>query len=265
MEEELRRPFSLTAYGSQEVAVVILARNEERTIGEVVTGAASYAHEVIVMDGHSRDRTAAIASGLGAKVYTDPGRGKGAAIRQSLTLTGADVIVFMDADGSHDPADIPKLALPVIRGETDLCVGSRFAGGSDELSVGVGQLIRTIGNISMNIAINKRWRVALTDTLNGFRAVDRQAAGAIGLREDRHTIEQEMVMKMLRHGYRVINAPTHEYERKFGASHINIWKEWPKFVWCVVVNLVPSDLPKRKPPLPLDREAEEAQLETREL
>jgi dolichol-phosphate hexosyltransferase len=269
MEEELRRPFSLTTYGSQEVAAVILARNEERTIGEAVKGAARFAHKVIVMDGHSSDQTAAIASGMGAKVYTDPGRGKGGAIRQSLTLTDADVIVFMDADGSHDPSDIPRLALPVIRGETDLCVGSRFAGGSDELSVSVGQLIRTIGNISMNIAINKRWQVALTDTLNGFRAVDRQAALNIGLREDRHTIEQEMVMKMLRHGYRVINTPTHEYNRKFGESHINIWKEWPMFVWCVFVNLIPGDLPKRKPPLEpsrqIDNEAEKAQLETREL
>lgn len=269
MEKEFRRHFSISVYGSQEVAAVILARNEERTIGEIVKGAALFAHTVIVMDGHSSDRTAAIASGNGAKVFTDPVRGKGAAIRQSLTLTDADVIVFLDADGSHDPADIPRLALPVIRGETDLCVGSRFAGGSDELSVGVAQLIRTIGNISINIAINKRWRVALTDTLNGFRAVDRQAALSIGLREDRQTIEQEMVMKMLRHGYRVINTPTHEYERKFGVSHINIWKEWPMFVWCVFVNLIPRDLPKRKPPLQpsrhLDNEAEKAQLETREL
>jgi glycosyltransferase involved in cell wall biosynthesis len=269
MEDELRKPFSITSYGSQEVAAVILARNEERTIGEIVEGASRVAHRVIVMDGHSSDRTAAIASGLGASVYTDPGRGKGAAIRQSLSLTEADVIVFLDADGSHDPADIPRLALPVIKGETDLCVGSRFAGGSDELSVGVGQLIRTIGNISMNIAINKRWRVSLTDTLNGFRAVDRQAALNIGLREDRHTIEQEMVMKMLRHGYRVINTPTHEYERKYGVSHINIWKEWPMFVWCVIVNLIPSDLPKRKPEIQTsrhsDQEAEKARLETREL
>jgi hypothetical protein len=144
-------------------------------------------------------------------------------------------------------------------------VGSRFAGGSDELSVGVGQLIRTIGNISMNIAINKRWDVALTDTLNGFRAVDRLALLDIGLREDRHTIEQEMIMKALRHGYRVINTPSHEYERKFGESHINIWKEWPKFVWCVIVNLIPRDLPKRKPRIQLEREVEEPKLETREL
>ena len=151
--------------------------------------------------------------------------------------------MFMDADGSHDPADIPRLAAPIVDGAVDLCVGSRFTGGSEELSITVGQLVRTIGNISMNIAINKRWGVELTDTLNGFRAVRRQAALGVGLREDIHTIEQEMVMKMLRAGYRVMNIPTHEYRRRHGESHIKIWRQWPKFVLCVLTHVVRRSRP----------------------
>src|SRR6266513_2415425 len=195
-------------YSGQRVAGVILARNEELTILEAVRGASRFVDQVIVMDGRSKDRTAAIAAEAGATVHIDNGQGKVAATRQILELVDADVIVFMDADGSHDPADIPHLALPVVHGQADLCVGSRFAGGSDELSVGFAQLIRSNGNILMNIAINKRWNVSLSDTLNGFRAIRRQAALSIGLRENRHTIEQEMVMKMLRYGYRVMNVPT---------------------------------------------------------
>ncbi len=239
------KPFKLNEYGTTRVAAVISAKNEEKTIREAVKGAASFVHEVVVMDGHSSDETAAIAKRAGAIVYTDPCKGKGSAIRQSLELVDATVVVFMDADGSHDAADIPKLALPVVRNETDLCIGSRFAGGSDELSADVSQLIRTIGNISMNISINKRWDVSLTDTLNGFRAIHRQAVLSVELKENRHTIEQEMVMKMLRYGYRVTNIPTHEYTRRFGQSHINIWKEWPKFVWCVIVNLMHKNPPKQ--------------------
>jgi glycosyltransferase involved in cell wall biosynthesis len=229
--------FDQTDYGNCRVAAVILARNEERTIREVVQGAARFVHDVVMMDGRSTDRTAGVASEVGATVHIDNGKGKGAATRQSLELIDADVVVFMDADGSHDPADIPRLALPIVRDQTDLCVGSRFAGGSDELSIGFAQLIRSNGNILMNIAINKRWKVSLSDTLNGFRAIRRQAALSIGLKENRHTIEQEMVMKMLRYGYRVMNVPTHEYERKYGRSHINIWKEWPMFVSCVITNI----------------------------
>jgi glycosyltransferase involved in cell wall biosynthesis len=225
------------------VVTVILAKNEELSIAEAVSGAGRYCGRVVVMDGHSADLTAERARAEGAEVYADPGNGKGAAIRASLSLVREPVVVFMDADGSHDPADIPRLVEPIEAGNTDLCVGSRFTGGSDELSITVGQLVRTIGNISMNIAINKRWGVELTDTLNGFRAVRREAALRVGLCEDIHTIEQEMVMKMLLAGYRVMNIPTHEYRRRHGKSHIKIWRQWPKFVWCVLTHVVRTSRP----------------------
>jgi dolichol-phosphate mannosyltransferase len=227
----------------KSVVTVILAKNEERSISEAVEGAREYCAKVVVMDGHSTDLTVERARAAGAEVHADPGRGKGAAIRASLSLVDEPVVVFMDADGSHDPADIPRLAAPIEEGAVDLCVGSRFTGGSEELSITIGQLIRTIGNISMNIAINKRWRVELTDTLNGFRAVRRTAALDIGLREDIHTIEQEMVMKMLLAGYSVMNTPTHEYSREYGESHIKIWRQWPRFVWCVVKHVAAVNRP----------------------
>ena len=228
-------------YDRSTVTVVILARNESQSIAAVVRSASEWCGTVLVMDGRSTDGTAEVAREAGARVFQDEGKGKGSAIRQSLSLCDTDFVVFMDADGSHDAADIEALVTPVAHHGADLCVGSRFAGGSDELSVNTSQLIRTIGNILMNIAINKRWGVELTDTLNGYRAVRRAAALSVGLEEDTHTIEQEMVMKFLRHGFVVMNAPTHEYKREFGASHIRIWIEWPKFVWCVVRNIVVTD------------------------
>jgi len=228
---------------SKSVVTVILAKDEELSIAEAVSGARRYCERVVVMDGHSTDLTVKRARAEGAEVHADPGKGKGAAIRASLSLVEEPIVVFMDADGSHDPADIPRLAAPIAAGNADLCVGSRFTGGSEELSITIGQLIRTIGNISMNIAINKRWGVELTDTLNGFRAVRREAALEVGLREDIHTIEQEMVMKMLLAGYRVINIPTHEYSRQHGESHIKIWRQWPRFVGCVVKHVVAVNRP----------------------
>lgn len=228
-------------YDRTDVTVVILARNESQSIEEVVRNASAWCNDVLVMDGRSTDRTAEIAREAGARVVSDQGRGKGAALRQSLGLCQTRFVVFIDADGSHDPRDIARLVGRLSELNADLCIGSRFAGGSDELSVSFGQLVRTVGNILMNIAINKRWGVELTDTLNGFRAARRQSAIDVGLQEDTHTIEQEMVMKFLRHGLVVVNEPTHEYKRLFGVSHIRIWREWPKFVWCVVRNIVVRD------------------------
>lgn len=223
--------------GDVRIAAVICAKNEERSIAAVVRGARAHVQEVLVLDGHSSDATVEAAAAAGATVHLDPGRGKGSAVRRSLELTDADIVVFLDADGSHDPDDIRRLLQPLLAGELDLCVGSRFTGGSEELSISLGQLIRTIGNISMNIVINKRWGTRLTDTLNGFRAVRRRLALDAGLTEDRHTIEQEMVMKMLRRGFRVGNTPTHEFARRHGQSHIRVWREWPRFVWCVLINV----------------------------
>ena len=67
-------------------------------------------------------------------------------------------------------------------------------------------------------------------------------AQSLALKENRHTIEQEMVIQALRRGYRVMNIPTHEYARTYGESTINIWREWPNFVWCLIRNLVQPSL-----------------------
>ncbi|MCK5377104.1 MAG: hypothetical protein KAJ97_08490, partial [Acidobacteria bacterium] len=67
-----------------------------------------------------------------------------------------------------------------------------------------------------------------------------------------HTIEQEMVMKMLRSGYRVVNIPTHEYPRRYGESHIKIWRQWPRFVLCVLTHVVSPSQPSGLPPTSRD-------------
>jgi glycosyltransferase involved in cell wall biosynthesis len=221
-----------------EISVVISAKNEEMTVAGVVRGARTYSDDVIVMDGHSTDGTVGLAREAGATVHADTAQGKGAAVREGLRIARGRIVVLMDADGSHDASALPALVAPIRAAAADLVVGSRFTGGSEELTATLPQLVRMIGNVSMNIAINWRFGAALTDTLNGFRAIRRDVVDELGLRENRHTIEQEMIIQALRRGYRVVNVPTHEYARRHGRSRINIWLEWPLFVWCLARNLV---------------------------
>ena len=220
------------------VTVVIPTRNEEPTIAEIIDGCKHYADEILVIDGHSTDRTREIAKEKGVRVEFDHGKGKGEALRTAIELVTGDIIVFIDADGSHDPNDIPKLVQPIKEGKADMVVGSRGKGGSDELHGDVAKFIRMIGSDIICLVINYRFNVRLTDSQNGFRAIRTDVARVLNLKEDITTIEQEMTIKCLKKGYTISEVPTHEYERKHGESVINVWKVWPRYIWSVIKNII---------------------------
>ncbi|HUT74976.1 MAG TPA: glycosyltransferase family 2 protein [Armatimonadota bacterium] len=212
------------------ITVIVPAREEEATIAAVVADARRYAREVVVVDGESRDRTVEQARLALADVVCDDGLGKGAALRIGARHARGEVLVFMDADGSHDPADIPRLAAPILRGEAELVVGSRMLGGSDELHGTFDNFIRNTGSCLLAVLVNRRWHARLTDIENGFRAVRKQALLALGTRERGFLIEQEMVLKCLKAGYRVAEVASHEYERAAGCSKLPTRQGW-RFVW----------------------------------
>lgn len=220
------------------MSVVIPTKNEEGLIGQIVESVRPYADEVLVIDGHSSDRTRDIAAARGARVELDGGKGKGEALRRSMTSATGDIVVFIDADGSHDPKDIPALVAPIKAGAADMVIGSRGKGGSDELHGTLEQFIRYVGSQLIMLAINYRWNVRLTDSQNGFRAVRRDVGLKLGLRANLTTIEQEMLMRALKLGYRVDEIPTHEYERKWGTSKVVVWKLWSAYLWSFFRNIV---------------------------
>ena len=218
------------------VTVVIPSRNEEGLIGEIVDAVRPYG-DVLVVDGHSTDRTRDIATEHGARVVLDGGKGKGQAIRQALRETTTDIVVFIDADGSHDTRDIPALVAPIAEGRADLVIGSRGKGGSDELHGTFGQFIRYVGSQLIMLAINYRWGVRLSDSQNGFRAIRREVGLALDLTSNLTTIEQEMLMRALKLGYRVDEVASHEYERKWGQSKVVVWKLWWAYLWSFWRNI----------------------------
>jgi dolichol-phosphate mannosyltransferase len=220
------------------VTVVIPTKNEEGLIGDIVDSVRPYADEILVIDGHSTDTTRDLAAAHGARVELDGGKGKGEALRRALESATGDVVVFIDADGSHDPKDIPSLVGPIKAGAADMVIGSRGKGGSDELHGTVEQFIRYVGSQLIMLAINYRWNVRLTDSQNGFRAVRREVGRRLGLKSNLTTIEQEMLMRALKLGYRVDEVPTHEYERKWGTSKVVVWKLWAAYLWSFFRNIV---------------------------
>jgi dolichol-phosphate mannosyltransferase len=222
----------------ENLTVAICTKNESDGIQEVIESCKPFCNNILVVDGHSTDNTVEKAKACGAAVILDGGKGKGDGIRTAIDYLTDGIIVFIDGDLSHEAKDIPLLAQPIIDGQSDLVIGSRKRGGSDELHGSLGEFIRLTGSGIITLSINYRFGVRLTDTQNGFRSISVKAAKKLNLKEDIFTIEQEMVMKALKKGYRVFEVPSHEYRRKYGNSKIVIHKVAVRYVWTLLKYLI---------------------------
>ena len=220
-----------------DLTAVLAARNEAATIAEVVGRCHEYASRVLVVDGHSTDGTAAAARAAGAEVVLDHGRGKGDAIRTAIPLVTTSITLFIDADGSHEPADIPAVVAPVKNGVADHVSASRLRGGSSELHGGFDEFFRLAGSSFITACINKRFGVRLSDSQNGFRAIRTDVLKTLELREDLTTIEQEMIIKTLRKGFRMAEVPSHEYCRRHGTSRIRVSRVAHRYVSSLIRHL----------------------------
>jgi dolichol-phosphate mannosyltransferase len=222
-----------------DLTAVIAARDEEATIADVVRACRSYAREIlVVVHRHNADRTAARAEEAGARILVDGGRGKGQAMRLAAVEVRTPLILFIDADGSHDARDIPKLVQPILNGEADHVSASRLTGGSSELHGGFDEFLRLAGSSFITACINRRFGVRLSDSQNGFRAIRTEVFRQLRLSANSTTIEQEMIMKTLALGYRVAEVPSHEYERRSGRSHISVRRAAPAYVLNLLKHLL---------------------------
>lgn len=220
-----------------KITIAVPTKNEQETIKPILKECRPFADELLVVDGHSTDQTRELAEDMGAKVILDNGKGKGDGVRVAIKEATGDVILFIDADGSHETKDIPQLVEPILKGKADLVIGSRAKGGSDEFEMEFNNLIRQVGGHIVTTIINYRWGVRLTDIQNGFRAIRLDVARNLNLKANDFDIEQEMVMKCLKKGYKISEISSHEYLRKAGHSKLPTRKGW-KFVWRLIKELI---------------------------
>lgn len=216
------------------LTVVIPALNEGLTIGEMVTHCGRYSSDILVVDGRSHDNTVVVARSLGARVIYDHGKGKGEAIRCAISEISREITLFIDADGSHDPDDIPRLVQPILEDRADHVSASRLIGGSSELHGGFDEFFRLAGSSFITACINHHFSVRISESQNGFRALRTSVLKDLDLREDITTIEQEMIIKTLGKGYRLAEVPSHEHTRKGGYSKINVRRVAFRYVYSLL-------------------------------
>jgi glycosyltransferase involved in cell wall biosynthesis len=188
------------------VVACIPAYNEERTIARVVVEAQRYVDKVIVCDDGSTDLTGEIARRLGAEVIRhERNMGYGAALSSLFKAArelDASAMVVLDADLQHNPSDIPRLLSPVVRGEADIVIGSRFLGKEGGVPKYRGLGIRLITNFTKGVSYRD-----ITDAQSGFRAYSRRAINSITPSEQGMGASTEILLKAKEIGLRVVEVP----------------------------------------------------------
>ena len=187
----------------QNVTVILPAYNEEISIGSVVLLTRYYADSVIVVDDGSSDRTAEIAKKAGAEVIVhEANKGKGAALKTGFAAAddlGADIIVTMDSDGQHNPAEIPKLVDPIIKGKADMVNGSRYLNGLDKNTPSY----RRVGQTILDGATKLNSGLQITDSQSGFRAFAASTKNVFRFKAQGMAIESEMLADAGKSGLRI--------------------------------------------------------------
>jgi dolichol-phosphate mannosyltransferase len=221
-----------------KISIVLPVKNEAIGLSGLIESLLTYGEEIIVVDGHSTDNTKEIVKKHPqARFVLDNGRGKGDGLRVGIREAKHEIIVFIDADGSHDPTDIPDLVKPILEGSSDMVIGSRAKGGSDEFKMDIENLIRQVGSDFATTIVNYRWKTDLTDIQNGFRALKTSVARDLNLNANDFDIEEEMVMKALRKKYIISEIKSHEYARQWDVSKLKTSKSW-KFIYRILIEVI---------------------------
>jgi glycosyltransferase involved in cell wall biosynthesis len=208
---------------SPTISVVIPTRNESPNLRHILPHLPTTVSEVILVDGHSADNTTEEAQRLlpSIKIVKQVGKGKGDALRTGFAASIGDIIVTLDADGSADPAEIPRFVETLLAGN-DFAKGSRFikGGGSHDITY-----IRRAGNDGLALLVNIFFGTRFSDLCYGYNAFWRYCLDYIEIDSDGFEIETLLNIRMHLAGFRITEVPSIEYQRIHGLSNLNALRD----------------------------------------
>ncbi|MBI2041597.1 MAG: glycosyltransferase family 2 protein [Candidatus Nealsonbacteria bacterium] len=177
-----------------KTVAIIPAFNEEKTLGGVISDLKKYVNQIIVIDDGSTDKTNQIARSKNIKIYRHLiNRGLGGVLKTGIEAAlqnGADIIITIDADGQHDPSEIPKLIKPIIEQKADAVIGSRF------LTRQPMPLFRRVGNIFFNFVTFFLFGAKTTDSQSGMRAFSKKGAQSLEIHSNGMEVSSEILKEI---------------------------------------------------------------------
>ena len=220
------------------ISIVIPVLNEESTVGNIIERSKAvmqekgFAHEIIVVDDCSEDKSVEISISQKAKVYTlQKHMGKGYALRVGFAKAKGEIMATIDSDGSHRPEELPLLLTPLLQGQADFVIGSRFL----HKRPASARKLNAIGVRLFNILIRILTRAEVTDSQSGYRAMKSEILKNLRLKSGEYEIESEMLVKTALRGFRVKEVPISFEQRTYGTSRLDPVVDGLKILFSIVL------------------------------
>lgn len=203
---------------NHKITAIIPALNEEGSVGLVLDDLMPYVDQVIVCDNGSTDETARVASQHGARVVTENKRGYGAACLKAISSVDndTDILLFLDADYSDYPKEASLVLGPIVKGESDLVIGSRMLTRQDHNAL---TPVAAFGNWLSTNLIRYLWGERFTD-LGPFRAISFSAYKSLSMCDENFGWTVEMQVKAAKRKLRCTEVPV-SYRPRIGVSKVS--------------------------------------------
>jgi glycosyltransferase involved in cell wall biosynthesis len=222
--------------GPPSVSVVIPTLNEADNLGHVLPRIPGWVDEVIVVDGGSTDRTVELALALvpRARIVHQVGRGKGSALTQGCRAATGDIVVMLDADGSTDPAEIPRF-VAALRTGADFAKGTRFVAGGGSADI---TSLRRLGNAALVGTVNLLWRTRYSDLCYGYIAVWRDKLELLSVDCVGFEVETLLNIRAVTAGLKVAEVPSFEKPRLHGVSNLSAHRDGLRVLRTIVAEWI---------------------------
>jgi len=226
----------------KKLSIVIPVYNEKNTIEEIIHRVKSVnlpvglEKEIIVVDDGSKDGTREILKTISdiRYIFHEKNLGKGGAVKTGFKLATGDILIVQDADLEYDPDDYSVVIQPILSGETEATNGVRIENRlreSNRISVGI---LGWLGNHVITWTTNLLYWNNAKEYEGCYKAFTKNLIKKIEVKTNNFDYDNELICKILKHGYKIIDVPIHYYPRSYSEGKKINWKHGFKILWTII-------------------------------